>query len=144
MFDHILHELLRSRELALKSSTVREGISHLSRAFALFSEERKLLEKATIKLQEELEAVNGELTQKSSEVNRLTVYLDTILSKITDAVLFIHLNGTIHICNESANRLLKLEKLIVGQNFWDVFRDETFGFSIRAVSYTHLTLPTKA
>lgn len=131
MSDHILHELLHSRELALKSSTIQEGISHLTRAFTLFSEEAKLLKSAHSKLQEQLTTVNEELVKAKAEANRLETYLGNILAKISDAVLFIQLDGKIAICNSAALKLLKLKSDPTHKNFWDIFQDDMFGFSMR-------------
>lgn len=131
MSDHILHELLHSRELALKSSTLQEGLSQLTRAFSLFSEETQKLKSTHSKLQEELETVNEELAKLKEKSNRFETYLGHITTNVSEAVLFINLDGTISICNKAAIKLLKINGDPIRENFWDVFQDETFGFSMR-------------
>lgn len=132
MSDHILHELQQSAELALSAKTVQEGVSHLSRAFALFSKETSRLKNAHLKLQEHFQTVNQDLATKTSEINRLNIYLNTILKKVGDAILFVDLEGSIKIANESLLKLLNLnDQEVLNQRFWNVFSDGRFGFSMR-------------
>ncbi|HSX26530.1 MAG TPA: ATP-binding protein [Chlamydiales bacterium] len=132
MSDTILHELQRSADLALKSQSVQEGVHHLTHAFALFSEEATRLKSAYAKLQERFQTVNQELGVKVAELNRLNSYLTNILKNISDALLFIDLEGTVTMANEAALKLLKLKsEVILFKRYWDLFPDDYFGFSMR-------------
>jgi PAS domain S-box-containing protein len=132
MSDTILQQLQESASAALNSQSIQEGVQHLSRAFALFSEEAARLKSAYSKLQERFQTVNQELGVKVAELGRLTHYLNNILKNISDAILFINLEGTITIVNNAAQKLLNLKgEGVLFKKFWEVFPDETFGFSMR-------------
>jgi signal transduction histidine kinase len=132
MSDHILQQLQESAQLAINSQTVQEGVQHLSRAFALFSEEATRLKSAYAKLQERFQTVNQELGVKAANLSRLTHYLNNILKNISDAILFIDLEGNLTICNDAAQKLLKIKgEEILFKKFWEKFQDEHFGFSMR-------------
>lgn len=132
MSDHILQQLQLSADSALKSQTVQEGVQHLSRAFALFSEEAARLKIAYSKLQERFETVNQELGLKAANLTRVTGYLNNILKNISDAILFIDLEGTVTMFNDAAQNLLKIKpEQLLFKKFWETFQDETFGFSMR-------------
>ncbi len=132
MSDHILQQLQESAQLALNSQNVQEGVQHLSRAFALFSEEAARLKSAYAKLQERFQSVNQELAVKAANLSRLTHYLNNILENISDAIVFVDLEGTVTMFNEAAQKLLKVkEEEILFKKFWEIFQDETFGFSMR-------------
>ncbi len=132
MSDHILQQLQLSADSALKSQTVQEGVQHLSRAFALFSEEAARLKIAYSKLQERFETVNQELGLKAANLTRVTGYLNNILKNISDAILFIDLEGTVTMFNDAAQNLLKIKsEQALFKKFWETFQDETFGFSMR-------------
>ncbi len=132
MSDNILQQLQQSADLALKSQTAEEGVRHLSRAFALFSEEANRLKSAHTKLQERFQTVNQELEKKVAELGRLNAYLGNILKNISDAILFIDLEGTITLVNDSAQKLLKIKaESILFKRYWDSFPDDHFGFPMR-------------
>ena len=132
MTDHILQELQLAADSAMKSQTVQEGVQHLTRAFTLFSEEAARLKNAYSKLQERFQTVNQELGAKASNLTRLTGYLNNILKNISDAILFVDLDGTITLFNSAAQNLLqrKVDDVLF-KKFWEIFQDETFGFSMR-------------
>jgi signal transduction histidine kinase len=132
MSDHILQQLQQAASSALKSETIQEGVQHLSKAFTLFSEEATLLKNAYAKLQERFETVNQELAVKVTELSRLTHYLNNILTNISDAILFISLDGTVTLFNTAAQKLLKIDpKTILFKKFGDHFSDDHFGFSMK-------------
>ena len=132
MSDHILQQLQQSADLALKSQSVQEGIRHLSKAFVFFTEEAQRLKNAYSKLQERFQTVNQELGTKIGELNRLTHYLNNILKNISDAIVFIDLEGTVTIVNEAAQKLLKIKpEAVLFKKFWEQFPDDHFGFSLR-------------
>ncbi len=132
MTDPILQELQRSTESALKSVTLEEGIQHLKSAFSLFSQEVTRLKNAYSNLQERFETVNQELGRKAANLIRLNGYLTNILKNISDAILFIDLEGTITIYNSAAGAILAIKpETALFKKFWEVFPDETFGFPMR-------------
>lgn len=132
MTDHILHELQETANLALKSQTVQESVQYLTRAFSLFSEEAARLKNAYSKLQERFQTVNQELGVKAANLSKLTGYLTNILKNISDAILFVDLEGTITLFNTAAQKILaKDAETVIFKKFWDTFADDVFGFSMR-------------
>jgi PAS domain S-box-containing protein len=132
MSDHILQQLQESATLALNSQNVQEGVQHLSRAFTLFSEEAARLKSAYAKLQERFQTVNQELGVKATNLSRVTHYLNNILKNISDAILFVDLEGTVTMFNDAAQKILKLKAdEVVFRKFWTIFADDEFGFSMR-------------
>ncbi len=132
MTDPILQELGQAINQALKSQTAQEGVQSLARAFALFQEEATRLKNAYSKLQERFQTVNQELGMKAAHLARVTGYLTNILKNISDAILFIDLEGTITLYNTAAQKILKKnadETLF--KKFWEFFPDDLFGFSMR-------------
>lgn len=129
MPENILQELQRSTDLALKSETVQEGLVHVSRAFALLTEESIRLKSAYARLQERFDAVNEE---KTSEAERLAHFTQHILRQIADGVFFLNLDGTLLLLNDAAAKILQIKAVDALQKpFWDLFPDEAFGFSAR-------------
>lgn len=132
MNDPILQELQQAANLALKSENMQEGVEHLTRAFNLFLNESARLKKAYSNLQERFQAVNQELATKAANLSRLTGYLTNILKNISDAILFIDLEGTITLFNTAAQKILNREPdTVLFKKFWEVFDDDAFGFSMR-------------
>jgi signal transduction histidine kinase len=132
MSDHILQQLQESAHSAMNCQNPQEAVQHLSRAFSLFSEESARLKSAYAKLQERFQTVNQELAAKAANLSRLTHYLNNILKNISDAILFIDLEGTITMCNDSAQKILKIKgEDILFKKFWSVFQDDAFGFSMK-------------
>ena len=132
MSESILQQLQRSADLASKSQSVQEGVHHLARAFALFSEEAARLKNAYAKLQERFEAVNGELGARVSELGRTTRFLNNVLKHISDAILFLDLEGTLAVMNDAAAKLLGLDPdKILFKKFWESLPDDFLGFSMR-------------
>ena len=139
MSDNILQQLQASADLALKSQSVQEGVQHLSRAFTLFSEEANRLKTAYSNLQERFQAVNQELGSKVAELSRLTHYLNNILKNISDAILFIDLEGNITILNDSGQKLLKLKsEQALHKKFWTFFEDEIRCFLVENIGSDHV------
>lgn len=132
-------ELEKTALAALKSTDVREGIRHLSKAFSLFSKETTKLKTAYQKLEEEfyeinckLEKKNLELKEKNKQLKGVSGYLNNILSNISQGILFIDLSGVITTYNESAGKILeKNPKDLLFKRFWNHFPDKFFGFSMK-------------
>jgi signal transduction histidine kinase len=55
----------------------------------------------------------------------------SILSIVTDGILFIDLEGYVREANESALRILGIKSEIVDKKYGDLFPDDQFGFSMR-------------
>ena len=131
MSESRLEQLQQCTQKAKESFHPEEAIRHLSRAFSLFSEETSYLKSAYAKLQEKFLTVNQELAQKVGELNRVNAYLDNILKNIAQGILFINLDGTITLFNEAAQKLLQVNSGVLFKKIWDVFPDDSFGFSLR-------------
>lgn len=116
-----------------------ERIDALLAAFELFCQETSRLEQAYNGLQEEFKSVNlaldntnKELENKVFELNRLTHYLENILSHISQGLMFIGLNGTITTFNEAFEAMLGIKKEeVIGKKYEALFKDELFGFSVK-------------
>ncbi len=128
----------------------------LSKAFELFTKETVRLEEAYAELKKQfntvnlkLEISNQKLQQKVSELDFNSYYLNSILSNISQGILFIDLKGDITTYNDAAEMILEKESdTVLFQNFWLNFPDELFGFSIRQAlsnkkapltTFTHFT-----
>lgn len=62
----------------------------------------------------------------------LESYLEALLAGLSQGVLFILLDGTIANLNESAATCLGVERSVCrGSNFWSLFPDDCFGFSLK-------------
>lgn len=123
---------------ALKSENLEEGMKHLAHAFSLFSEETNRLKASYERLCERFEMVNSELEiansslrTKNKELRLITNYLDNLLKKISQGIIFIDSGGTITTYNEEAQKILKKdEKDVLFREYKDIFEDEFFGFSM--------------
>ena len=132
----IIDQIRKTADLALKSTTIHEGIRHLARAFSLFSKETARLKKSYRVLEQEYERSREEmhrvLSQKVQKLNALSFFLNNILKKITQGILFIDLSGVVTIMNEEAERILKRDaKQLLFKRFWNFFPDDFFRFSMR-------------
>lgn len=111
MSDPILQQLKQSSAPAFKQELTHEGLKN-----------------TYAKLQERFETVNQELGTKVTELNRLT----HILKNISDAILFMNLEGIVILLNESAQKLLKVKpETVLFKKFWENFPDDFFGFSLK-------------
>lgn len=114
-------------------------IESLNRAFDLFTKESERLEKSYVDLKEQFKTLNIELedtvkqlNQKLVELDAITYYLNGILSNISQGILFINLNGGVTTYNEAAQVILQIySEKVLFHSFWDNFRDDAFGFSMR-------------
>lgn len=151
--------LQRAAQEVAKSQTSEEKIASLIKAFELFNFETQNLASAYEALKEQFKAVNLELEEsnrqlklKISELDVITYYLDSILSNISQGILFIDLIGNVTTYNASAERILEVDRLdVLFQPFWNKFSDEHFGFSMsralknkRAprITFTSIKLPS--
>jgi PAS domain S-box-containing protein len=116
-----------------------EGISNLTKAFQLFSEETSRLESAYESLQKNFQVVNHELEESNQRLNQnlveldsVTNYLNNILCNIQQGIIFVGLSGDVTTFNSAAEEILgcKREKILFS-SFWDHFDNEIFGFSMK-------------
>ena len=62
----------------------------------------------------------------------LKYVVNAILSKLSEGILILDMEGTLLMANDAALKLLQKEaKEVVHQRFWDVFADDRFGFSMQ-------------
>ena len=139
MSESLLMQLKEVADKALNSENVEEGMKHLAKAFALFSQETQRLKSSYTRLQkrfddvhEELEKTNIQLRKKINDLNTLSNYLNNILNNISQGIIFIDLDGIITTFNPEAQMILeKKQDDVLFKHFSDNFCDEYFGFSIR-------------
>lgn len=79
-----------------------------------------------------LRDTNIKLNSKVGELDVLTYYLNSILSHISQGLLFITLDGNVTTCNAAAEEMLGIEnQKVMFLPFSDNFRDDLFGFSMK-------------
>lgn len=134
-----LLSLQNAVKCASKDVAVEEKIASLTKAFDLFSHETSRLEKAYNELKNHLKNVNLELEQSNQKLNQklleldsVTNYLDSILSHISQGIIFIGISGIITTYNASAEKILGIRrKEALLSLFWDNFDDFLLGFSMK-------------
>ncbi len=110
----------------------------LAESFHQFSEEASRLKGAYQELKgqfkelyQDLKATNEELSDKVLQLNLLSGYLHTLLSNISQGILFIDRRGQVTTYNKAAEAILKIHaKKALNQLFTSSFLDDYFGFSI--------------
>lgn len=139
-FEHLRH----AAEAVTGSVTSDEKIAALIKAFELFNEETRRLEAAYSELRNQFKSANSELEEsnrqlklKISELDVITYYLDSILSNISQGILFIDLLGNVTTYNAAAEKILGVDRLdVLFQPLWNNFDDMHFGFSLRHALHT--------
>jgi signal transduction histidine kinase len=131
-----MSETALSRLLQLAAIDAQEGrsaaaIERLSDAHALFSSEVARLKASTLTLQEELRQVNRELAEKGAKLAQVNRYLANVLRAIGQGILLVDLEGTIVLLNPAGASLLQAkEEEASFRRYWELFRDDLFGFSM--------------
>lgn len=124
----------------------------MTNAFELFSQETKRLEAAYSDLKAQFKDVNVELEETNRKLNNkifefhiMMNYLTNILQNMSQGILFIGLNGIITTYNHTAEKFLKHEsEKVLFNNFWEVFPDDFFGFSMKeALASPQISLEPK-
>ncbi len=141
MSDPTFSRLQQAAEAVISGQSAEDKISSLIKAFELFNLETQNLAGAYEALKDQFKAVNLELEEsnrqlklKISELDVITYYLDSILSNISQGILFIDLIGNVTTYNAAAEKILEVDRLdVLFQPFWNRFTDEHFGFSMRRV-----------
>lgn len=97
----------------------------LTKAFELFSEETARLEGAYKQLKKEFRTVNAKLSLTTNT-------LKSILTNISQGIIFIDLNGKITTFNPAAEKILGISyKSVLTKPFSSTFDDHLLGFSIK-------------
>jgi PAS domain S-box-containing protein len=134
-----LEDLKQTADAVKSAATPESKAAYLDQAFELFKQETEKLAGAYWNLQKKFEAVNLELqstneklNSKVAELDFANSYLDSILSQMSQGLLFIDLTGTVTTYNKAAEHFLahKAEEILL-RSFWNFFPDELFGFSLR-------------
>lgn len=134
-----LKDLQNTANAVKSATTVESKAAYLDQAFELFKQETDKLAAAYWGIQQKLEAVNlklqdtnEKLKAKVSELKLATSYLDSILSQMSQGLLFVDLTGTITTYNKTAESILgfKIETTLL-TSFWTLFPDDLCGFSMR-------------
>lgn len=83
-------------------------------------------------LNRKLQEAHLKLNSAEGELDLITFYLNSILSHISQGLIFINFNGQITTCNQAAEQFLGIESdNILFQKFEKYFKDELFGFSMQ-------------
>ena len=144
MSNQTFKNLQKAAQDVSNSHSQKEKMESLSKAFELFSQETLRLETAYKTLKKEFEEVNQKLEEankqlktKVSELDLITYYLNSILTNISQGILFIDQNGTVTTYNRTAEKILNVKGTkVLFSNFWDSFEDKVFGFSMQEVLST--------
>lgn len=134
---------------AKTGKTPEERIDALLQAFELFCQETSRLEVAYKELKDEFSSVNIELDKtnhqlesKVSELNRLSGYLSSILSHISQGLMYVRFDGMITTFNEAFEKILeKSKKEVEGKRFDSIFPDKLFGFSMKEALISKVASP---
>jgi signal transduction histidine kinase len=145
-----LNKLQQATHAVSGSKTPQEKIASLTKAFELFSQETNRLENAYNTLKSDFQVVNRELKEsnallanKVAELDSARKYLNSILSNISQGLLFIDLNGRITTFNRAAAAILrKNSEDTLYKSFWESFSDDLFGFSMREALSKHTSPST--
>jgi signal transduction histidine kinase len=119
--------------------SAEEKLQALTIAFDHFTKQTARLEGAYCALKEQFQSVNHELeesnrklNEKVAELDFSSCYLDSILSNISQGIIFIDLSGSVTTYNAAAEAILeKSRNQVLFYNFWDNFADDIFGFSMK-------------
>lgn len=138
MPDPNLIRLQNSAENLTEGKNLEERVSQLTEAFSLFSEETQRLERAYKDLQKRFSDVNAQLKdtntrlqEKVLELDITTQYLNSILSNITQGIVFVGTTGLVTTYNVAAERILEKNRYDVLFNpFESNFDNSFFDFSM--------------
>ena len=126
-----VNQLQEAVRASAQSATLEEGMERLSQAFDLFMEETRRLEGAYTQLQGRFDKANRDLNQKVGELDRVTTYLESVLSHISQGILFIGRDGVLSTYNQAAEKILgRGKEEVFLKPFLSSFADEVLGFSL--------------
>ena len=140
-YEITMKQLQKTVNELLTYASNEEKLASLAKAFEGFSLETLRLENAYETLNEQFQSLNLELQEtnhklqsKVAELDVLTDYLRSILDNIAQGILFIDFSGVITTYNRGAESILGISsQKAVFHQFWDSFKDDIFGFSLREV-----------
>lgn len=139
MDDYELFSLKQAAAAIKKCNDTSDKYTLLTRAFELFSLETDRLERAYNSLKDEfavihkeLESTNKNLIRKVAELDMMSFYFQSLISKMSQGLLFVDLNGDVTTYNMEAENILDIPATtILFSNFWAHLDDDQFGFSMR-------------
>lgn len=100
---------------------------HLEEVFQGLTQQYKSVEK-------KIEESDTQLYSKVMELDFTTGYLNAILDHISQGILFLDFQGIITTCNHAAEKILEIPaKELLFHSFWEKFRDDFFGFSLKKI-----------
>ncbi len=134
-----IKDLKNVTQAAKEDSSQQKKMEHLTKALDLFIKESEKLEKSYIDLKNQFKELNLELQEtvevlkrKLVELDAISHYLNSILSNISQGILFINLNGDITTYNEAAQHILQIHSShVLFHSYWESFKDDAFGISIK-------------
>lgn len=149
MSKSTLKKLHKATEAIEQAPSKEKGFSQLQEAFDLFTQEAKQLEAQYARLkylfgetQSKLEDSNKKLKEKILDFNAITHYLNNILSKISQGIIFINSQKIITTYNQAAQEIIGLFKeQVILQDCDQVFSDDFFGFSLSGALEGKKNLP---
>lgn len=148
--DPHVNELKKLSKKISQCDTQQKKIDELSKAFTLFSEQTHRLEKAYDGMEKqfkavssELEKLNTRLSQKISQFDSVMRYLHNILTNMSQGILFIDQHGIVTTYNPISEKILGIDHLdVLFNKFWEHFKDDFFGFSMKEALLNQRAPPT--
>lgn len=139
MSESLHMQLQQAANKALNSENTEDRMKYLAKAFTLFSQEAGRLKNSYLHLQDRFETVNTNLDdtnialrKKNKDLSKLNNYLDNILKKISQGIIFIDTDGVITTYNEEAQKILNIcEEKVLFQKYENIFEDDLLGFSMK-------------
>jgi PAS domain S-box-containing protein len=105
-----------------KESINRSELDTLRAAFEQFTQTSSIMEESYHRLQEQVDHLDRELSEKNIELEVAMEYLNSILDSMSDGVIAVNPDGKITTFNRAASKILKYEsETIKGQSFEAVF-----------------------
>ena len=124
-------ENLKKLALHPDETDPQHKIDYLAKAFDLFTQE-------TRRLEGKLENVCSRFNDKVEELSVVSHYFNSMLSHISQGILFMDGNGIVTTFNKSAEHFLEVpQDHILFCPFWEAFEDEFLGFSVKEALLTH-------
>ncbi len=96
----------------------------------------------TDELHKEFQSLRMELEKNQRKLLTLSQYLTSILKHIHEGILYLANDGAILSINDAAIHILHVDpKELLYKRFWNHFRDDFFGFSLKDALYFGLSQP---
>jgi signal transduction histidine kinase len=115
-----------------ESLALMQALKHFSVETERLESLYRSLEDHFISVQSTLHETQTKLYGKLAELNFTMSYLDTILSHISQGILFIDLKGIVTTYNSAAVEMFEIgANQLLFHPIWDFFSDSAFGFSFK-------------